>query len=93
MVNDAVWVRTVIVVASAVLLFVSALRAARGSRPAYRRVRILSGVMLGAIAVIVAVPGAFPMWLKIEQGVCGIALLGVALIVNGRRLRSSFTAR
>ncbi|MER6305599.1 hypothetical protein [Streptomyces sp. NPDC001657] len=91
-VNDAVWVRTAIVVASAVVMFVSALRAARGSRPAYRRVRILSGVMLVAIAVIIAIPGAFPGWLKIEQGVCGIALLGVALIVNGRQLRSSFAA-
>ncbi|MFD8543498.1 hypothetical protein [Streptomyces sp. NPDC059649] len=92
-VTDAVWVRTVIVVASALLMFVAALRAARGSRPAYRRVRILSGVMLAAIAVIIAIPGAFPVWLKIEQGVCGIALLGVALTVNGRRLRSSFAAR
>ncbi|BDM73387.1 hypothetical protein HEK616_68740 [Streptomyces nigrescens] len=91
-VNDAVWVRTVIVVASAVVMFVSARRAARGSRPAYRRVRILSGVMLVAIAVIIAIPGSFPLWLKVEQGVCGIALLGVALIVNGRQVRSSFAA-
>ncbi|MFH8629359.1 hypothetical protein ACH4CC_05750 [Streptomyces lydicus] len=90
LVTDAVWVRVVIVVASALLMFVSAVRTARGSRRAYRRLRILSGVMLVAIAVILAVPGAFPLWLKIEQGVCGLVLLGVAALVNGKHLRAVF---
>ncbi|MFH8682989.1 hypothetical protein [Streptomyces lydicus] len=90
LVTDAVWVRVVIVVASALLMFLSAVRTARGSRRAYRRLRILSGVMLAAIAVILAVPGAFPVWLKIEQGVCGLVLLGVAALVNGKHLRAVF---
>ncbi|WP_310721104.1 hypothetical protein [Streptomyces lydicus] len=90
LVTDAVWVRVVIVVASALLMFVSAVRTARGSRRAYRRLRILSGLMLVAIAVILAVPGAFPLWLKIEQGVCGLVLLGVAALVNGKHLRAVF---
>jgi hypothetical protein len=30
--------------------------------------------------------------MKIEQGVCGLLLLGVVLIVNGGRLRSLFGA-
>ncbi|MFI0151218.1 hypothetical protein [Streptomyces lydicus] len=45
-------------------------------------------MMLVAIAVILAVPGAFPLWLKIEQGVCGLVLLGVAALVNGKHLRA-----
>ena len=49
--------------------------------------------MLAAIAVIIAVPGSFPLWMKIEQGVCGLLLLGVVAIVNGRQLRAGFAAR
>ncbi|WP_326568798.1 hypothetical protein VSH64_44815 [Amycolatopsis rhabdoformis] len=90
MVTDAVWVRTVIVVASALLTFSFTVRAARGSRRAFLRLRLTSGIMLVAIVVIASLPGAFPVWLRIEQGACGLILLGVVLIVNGRHLRSLF---
>ncbi len=89
-VNDAVWVRGTIVVASALLTLAFTTRAARGSRKAFLRLRIVSAVMLVAIVVIVALPGTFPVWMKIEQGVCGLLLLGVVLLVNGRQLRSEF---
>ncbi|HEX9335628.1 MAG TPA: hypothetical protein VF892_07070 [Pseudonocardiaceae bacterium] len=92
-VNDAVWVRGTIVVASSVLTLLFTVRAARGSRRAFLRLRILTGVMVVAIAVIIALPGTFPLWMKIEQGVCGLLLLGVVVLVNGRRMRSSFAAR
>jgi hypothetical protein len=49
--------------------------------------------MLVAIAVIIALPGTFPLWMKIEQGVCGLLLLGVVLVVNGKHLRSAFATR
>jgi hypothetical protein len=84
-VNDAVWVRGTIVVGSASLMFVFATRAAGGSRGAHRRVRILSAVMVVAIAVIVALPGMFPLWMKIDQVVCGLILVG--LLVVSVRLR------
>ncbi|HEY2058673.1 MAG TPA: hypothetical protein VGH57_09930 [Amycolatopsis sp.] len=90
MVTDSVWVRATIVVASALLTLSLTVRASRGSPGAFRRLRIVSGVMLVAIVVIAALPGAFPVWLRIEQGVCGLALLGVVLIINGRHLRSLF---
>lgn len=41
--------------------------------------------------VIVAVPGDFPLWFKLEQGVCGLLLLGVVLVVNGKHLRTAFS--
>jgi hypothetical protein len=44
--------------------------------------------MLVAIVVIVALPGLFPVWLRIEQAVCGQLLLGVTVLVNGRRARA-----
>jgi len=59
-------------------------RAANGSRGAYRRVRILSAVMVVAIAVIVALPGMFPLWMKIDRVVCGLILLGLLLSVRFR---------
>lgn len=90
-VNDAVWTRGTIVVASSVLTFLFARSAAGGSRRGYLRLRIVSAVMLVAIVVIIALPGTFPLWMKSEQAVCGLLLLAVALLVNGKHLRSVFT--
>ncbi|HTJ38616.1 MAG TPA: hypothetical protein VL738_35740 [Dactylosporangium sp.] len=84
-VNAAVWIRGSIVVGSAALTNVFALRGD------VRRLRIVSIVMTIAIAVIVAVPGPFPLWLKLEQVVCGLLLLGVILTLprGVRRLRTA----
>jgi hypothetical protein len=92
-VNGAVWIRGGIVVASALLTFTFAVRAGRGSRRAYLRLRIVSAVMVVAIAVIIALPGTFPLWMKIEQGVCGLILIGVVVVVNSKHLRLLFAAK
>ncbi|HEX4017894.1 MAG TPA: hypothetical protein VHX15_14260 [Frankiaceae bacterium] len=92
-VNSAVWTRAIIVVVSALVTLRLAAGAARGSRRAFLRVRIISAVVVVAIAVIVALPGTFPLWMKIEQSVCGLLLIGVVALVNGRELRSLFAAR
>lgn len=92
-VNSAVWTHGIIVAVSALLLFTFTARAAGGSRRAYLRLRIASAVMVVAIAVIIALPGTFPLWTKIEQGVCGLLLIGVVAIVNGRHPRSLFAAK
>jgi hypothetical protein len=92
-VDDAVWIRGSIVVASAAVMFAFATRMASGHRRAYLRVRILSAVMVVAIVVILFLPGTFPTWLKIEQAVCGLILIGVVIVANGRQLRSIFAGR
>ncbi|WP_438295321.1 hypothetical protein [Streptomyces sp. HUAS TT7] len=92
-VNSAVWVRGTIVVASALVTYRCAIRAARGSRPAYRRLRVITGAMVVAIAAIIALPGTFPVWMKAEQAVCGVLLTAVAALVNGKYLRSLFAAK
>ncbi len=92
-VNSAVWTRATIVVVTAVLLIMFIGRAARGSRGAYRRLRIVSIITPVAIAVIIAVPGTFPLWMKIEQGICGLVMIAVAVIANGSHLRGVFAAR
>jgi hypothetical protein len=35
-------------------------------------------------------PGPFPLWLKIEQSVCGLILLVVCILANGRATREAF---
>jgi len=92
-VNTAVWIRGSIVAASALLTVTFTVRAAHGSRPAYRRLRIISAVMVAAIAVIISLPGTFPLWMKIEQGACGLLLIGFVVLANGKHLRSLFGAR
>ncbi|WP_427887282.1 hypothetical protein ACQHIV_30375 [Kribbella sp. GL6] len=90
-VNAAVWIRGTIVVGSSLLTFLFARSAAKGSHRGYLRLRIVSAVMLVAIVVIIALPGTFPLWMKGEQAVCGLLLLGVTLVVNSKHLRSVFT--
>ncbi|GAA2605708.1 hypothetical protein [Streptomyces tubercidicus] len=92
-VTDAVWVRTIIVVATSLLMASFVARTVRGHNRSYLRLRLASAVMVVAIAVIVALPGGFPLWLKIEQGVCGVLLTGVVVIVNGKRVRAVFGGR
>jgi hypothetical protein len=91
-VTDAVWVRATIVTLSAVLTYAFTVRASKGSKKGYLRLRIVSVVMVVAIAVIIALPGLFPTWMRIEQGVCGLLLLSVVVVINGRRVRSRFTS-
>ena len=92
-VTAPVWVRGSVVVASASLTTLFTAQMARGSRAGYLRVRLLSAIMLAAIVVIIALPGTFPLWMKVEQGLCGVLLLGVVILVNGQRLRLRFAAR
>ena len=92
-VNTAVWIRGTIVVASAALMFLFARRARSGAARAFLRVRLISAIMLVAIVVIIALPGTFPLWMKLEQAACGLLLLVVVILVNGRRLRSFFAEK
>jgi hypothetical protein len=90
LVTDAVWIRGSIVAVTAFLMLTFASGAAKGNPRALLRLRIVSAIMIVVIGVIVALPGVFPMWLRIEQAVCGVLLLGVAGIVNGKRVRAAF---
>ena len=92
-VNSSVWIQGIVVAASALVAFNVAARAARGSRWAYRRLRILSVVVVAAIAVKIAVPGSFPLWVKAELGVIGLLMIGVAVLANSSQLRSLFAAK
>ena len=93
-VNTAVWIRGSIVAVTAALMFRFALGAGAGNPRAYLRLRIVSAVMVVAIAVILlAIPGDFPLWMRIEQATCGTILVVVVILANRARVRSTFAAK
>ncbi|MEV8631942.1 hypothetical protein AB0395_09815 [Streptosporangium sp. NPDC051023] len=93
LVNDAVWVRGGIVAVTSVVMLGFVVGTARGRRRSYLRLRLASAIMVVAVAVLISLPGFLPVWMRIEQAVCGLVLIGVVVIVNGRHLRSLFTAK
>ncbi|MEV4822620.1 hypothetical protein [Micromonospora sp. NPDC049274] len=89
LVTTAVWIRTPLVAASAAVLLLLSRRAAAGHRSSFRRLRIIAMVVLAAIVGVVAWPGAFPAWLRIEQAVCGVFVASVVVRTNLRVVRSA----
>ena len=90
--SATVWTRGIIVTVGAAALFAAATRAAHGSRQAWRRMRIVSAVLAASMVAVIALPG-FPLWMKAEQGVAGLCLLGVMVLASRSHLRSIFTAK
>lgn len=84
------WVHGIIVGATALLTAYFMIQFTRGSRRGYLRLRIISAIMLLAIVIIIAIPGLFPLWMKITECVCGLLMLGIALIINDKYVRSIF---
>jgi hypothetical protein len=80
-VGFAGWTRGTVVVVSALLMFASAVRAARGCRRGYLRLRV-------TVAAMLALRGAFWLRMKIEQSACGLIVIGVVVIVKGKHRRS-----
>lgn len=89
-VTPAVWIRGAIVVGSALLTAFFAARTAQGSRMGYIGLRLESAIMFVVMVVIVVLPGLFPLWMKIEQGVCGLFLLGIVVIASSKHVRQVF---
>lgn len=90
LVNTAVWVRGSIVLATSALMYRFAAMAARDKRSSFLRLRIASITIPVAIAVIIALPDPFPVWMKVQQGLCALVVAGVAVLVNRRFLREYF---
>lgn len=87
------WGRTGGVLASAVAAYWLTARAARGSRSAFLRVRIISPVAPVAPVAIIAidlVPGVLPPWFIAMQITGALVLTPAAFLVNGSALRSAF---
>jgi hypothetical protein len=89
-IDSAIWTRCSLVLASSIVLLLFAVRAARGSRRFWLRVRIISPIVVTAVVVVVSIPGFLPNWVRVEQGVCGALVLGAAILVNLPRVRAHF---
>ncbi|MFC8797628.1 hypothetical protein ACFT2C_07825 [Promicromonospora sp. NPDC057138] len=87
------WIRSSIILASAVLIYWLAAAAARGSRSAYERVRAISIIVPVAIVVVDLIPGVAPLWFTLEQTACALALGAAAGVLRGRRVRAAFAGR
>ena len=90
-VNAAVWIRGTFVAGGALVMFLCAHRAARGSRGAYRRLRVLSAVTVAAIVAVIMLPGTFPLWMKADQAVCGLLVAATVAAANSRGVRQLFS--
>jgi len=87
--TPSAWIHGIIVAATSLLMASFTVRMARGSARALLRLRITSAIMVVAIAIIESIPGSFPSWMKIEEGVCGVLLLTVVIMINGSKMRSA----
>jgi hypothetical protein len=93
-VNAAVWIRGSIVAVTAALMLRFAIGAASGNPRHYLRLRLVSAIMVVAIAAILLLLSSdFPLWMKIEQATCGVILLAVVILINGKRIRAQFASR
>ncbi|GAA3040204.1 hypothetical protein [Microbacterium dextranolyticum] len=90
-VNWVVWLRgSVVAVASVIFVFVTK-AAARGSYRAYTRMRWISILApVGIVLILVAPDTGYPIWMKVEQGVVGITIAAVAVLLNRPSTRRAF---
>ncbi|WP_214327729.1 hypothetical protein [Nonomuraea sediminis] len=89
-----VWVRGGAVAAASAWLISLTGQARRGSRSAYLRIRWISMIApLGIVLIIVAPDSGFPVWMKAEQGVVGLLLIAVAVLVNRPAVRQAYARR
>ena len=80
LVTTQAWVRSIIIAATSILTFLFAVRAGRGDDRALLRLRIVVVILLVAV-VLVLFFLPLPLWMVIEQAVCGALLLATAIII------------
>ncbi|MFF9347116.1 hypothetical protein [Streptomyces sp. NPDC014734] len=90
-VTPFMWGRATGVLVSAALTYWLTVRASRGARWAYARVRVIPVVVPFAIVGIDAIPGALPAWFVLAQAACAVVLAAAAFVVNGSPLRAAFS--
>ncbi|MEV6041079.1 hypothetical protein AB0L65_58955 [Nonomuraea sp. NPDC052116] len=89
-VTSFMWGRSAGVLASAAVTYWLTVLAARGTRWAYLRVRVISIAMPVAIVAVDMIPGICPMWFAAMQAVCALPIAAAGFVVNGSALRAAF---
>ncbi|MET9294893.1 hypothetical protein [Streptomyces sp. NPDC003077] len=91
-VTSFLWGRSAAVLASAAVVYWLTVRASRGARWAYVRVRVIAIVMPIAIVGIDLIPGICPPWFAVAQAICALPVVAIAFLVNGPGPRAAFAA-
>jgi peptidoglycan/LPS O-acetylase OafA/YrhL len=86
----SVWTHGIIVAATALGSFSASILAGRGNHGAFTRLRVMSVVLVVAVTVIAALPGSFPLWMKLAEAIGAALMAAVAVTVNGPTLRAHF---
>lgn len=84
------WVHGIIIAITAIVMGILTRLAAKGNAKSYLRLRITTIILFIAIIVTTAIPNDFPLWMKGEQVVSGLLLLGVIILLNHSKTRNSF---
>jgi hypothetical protein len=90
LVNTDVWVHSGVLMVTSSLMYLAATLAARGSRSAFLRLRVASILVPLAIVVLIVLPDPFPVWMKVQNGLCALTVAGVALLANRSAVRAQF---
>ncbi|WP_214413117.1 hypothetical protein [Sphaerisporangium fuscum] len=86
--DPVVWIRAAGVTVLALLCLRWAGRLRAGRRSAYLRMLWVSIAGPIGIAALVSLPGPYPVWVRVEQGVQGLVLLAVAWAVTRPEIRA-----
>ncbi|MEU5535445.1 hypothetical protein [Streptomyces sp. NPDC020362] len=89
-VTTFMWVRSVVLLAVAVVIHRMAVTASQGNRKAFDRVETLSAIMPIAIIGVDLIPGVCPLWFAVLQGVCALPVIRAAVVTRGSTLRAVF---
>ena len=89
-VSSFMWIRGVILLAIAPLLYRMAVQAAQGVRRSYERLETVTAILPIAVIVVDLIPGVCPTWYAAMQAICVLPLIAVAIMTRTRRLRSVF---
>jgi hypothetical protein len=89
-VTTFMWVRSVILLAIAPVIYRMTVRASQGMRRSFERVRALTVIMPIAIIAVDLIPGVCPAWYAVMQAISALALIGAAVITRGSTLRTAY---
>ncbi|MGV9777759.1 hypothetical protein [Streptosporangium sp. NPDC003464] len=89
-VTSFMWGRAGGMFASAAVTYWLTVRASRGARWAYVRVRVISVIVPIAIIAVDSIPGALPPWFVAMQIAGALTLVPAAFVVNRSQLRAAF---
>jgi predicted membrane channel-forming protein YqfA (hemolysin III family) len=89
-VTTFMWVRSVILLAIAPVLYRMTVHASQGARRRFERVRTLTVIVPIAIIAVDLIPGVCPAWYAVMQAISALALIGAAFVARGATLRTVY---